>query len=205
MKLLFSNQYGRSMIEMLGVLAIVGILSVGGIAGYSKAMNKHRNNRSIEDYTFFINNLLLYKDAILKTKTYHIAPILYNLGTTPNNWKLDGAVFYDQSHREIFPFLVNKNIRIEYRLKRNGESFFSNEIKLLCQQLWTDVILPNKDSIYTVVLIAGASSQAGTYYYFGTQYCKKENLCLADITLAQIITECSKCTEEERCVLDFTF
>ena len=31
---------GRSMIEMLGVLAIVGVLSVGGIAGYSKAMEK---------------------------------------------------------------------------------------------------------------------------------------------------------------------
>lgn len=29
---------GRSMIEMLGVLAIIGVLSVGGIAGYSKAM-----------------------------------------------------------------------------------------------------------------------------------------------------------------------
>ena len=32
------NQSGRSMIEMLGVLAIIGVLSVGGIAGYSKAM-----------------------------------------------------------------------------------------------------------------------------------------------------------------------
>ena len=31
---------GRSMIEMLGVLAIIGVLSVGGIAGYSKAMQK---------------------------------------------------------------------------------------------------------------------------------------------------------------------
>ena len=28
------NQSGRSMIEMLGVLAIIGVLSVGGIAGY---------------------------------------------------------------------------------------------------------------------------------------------------------------------------
>ena len=34
------NESGRSMIEMLGVLAIIGVLSVGGIAGYSKAMNK---------------------------------------------------------------------------------------------------------------------------------------------------------------------
>lgn len=28
-----NNQFGRSMIEMLGVLAIIGILSVGGIVG----------------------------------------------------------------------------------------------------------------------------------------------------------------------------
>ena len=32
--------FGRSMIEMLGVLAIIAVLSVGGIAGYSKAMEK---------------------------------------------------------------------------------------------------------------------------------------------------------------------
>ena len=36
---------GRSMIEMLGVLAIIGVLSVGGIAGYSKAMEKWKINQ----------------------------------------------------------------------------------------------------------------------------------------------------------------
>jgi type II secretory pathway pseudopilin PulG len=41
-------QYGRSMIEMLGVLAIIGVLSVGGIAGYSKAMTKFKINKTIE-------------------------------------------------------------------------------------------------------------------------------------------------------------
>ena len=35
---------GRSMVEMLGVLAIIGVLSVGGIAGYSLGMRKHRAN-----------------------------------------------------------------------------------------------------------------------------------------------------------------
>ena len=35
-------QGGRSMIEMLGVLAIIGVLSVGGIAGYSKAMSMYK-------------------------------------------------------------------------------------------------------------------------------------------------------------------
>lgn len=39
MNLIKANQNGRSIMEMLGVLAVVGILSVGGIAGFSTAMS----------------------------------------------------------------------------------------------------------------------------------------------------------------------
>ena len=39
-----ANSFGRSMIEMLGVLAIIAVLSVGGITGYSKAMKMWRSN-----------------------------------------------------------------------------------------------------------------------------------------------------------------
>ena len=42
------SQCGRSMIEMLGVLAIVGVLSVGGLAGYSKAMRANKINDALE-------------------------------------------------------------------------------------------------------------------------------------------------------------
>ena len=42
-------QQGRSMIEMLGVLAIIGVLSIGGLAGYTMAMNRHRAN-TVLDY-----------------------------------------------------------------------------------------------------------------------------------------------------------
>ncbi len=41
---MLTNECGRSMIEMLGVLAIIGVLSVGGIAGYTSAMRSHRTN-----------------------------------------------------------------------------------------------------------------------------------------------------------------
>ncbi len=41
-KMMKRNESGRSMVEMLGVLAIVGVLSVGGLAGYTTAMNKYR-------------------------------------------------------------------------------------------------------------------------------------------------------------------
>lgn len=38
MNTILKSQSGRSMVEMLGVLAIIGVLSVGGIAGYRQAM-----------------------------------------------------------------------------------------------------------------------------------------------------------------------
>jgi type II secretory pathway pseudopilin PulG len=52
-----NNEQGRSMIEMLGVLAIVGVLSVGGIAGYSKAMNKFKTNKMIDQVNMVATNI----------------------------------------------------------------------------------------------------------------------------------------------------
>jgi type II secretory pathway pseudopilin PulG len=52
-----STQSGRSMIEMLGVLAIVGVLSVGGIAGYSKAMEKFKINKTIDQVSTIVANV----------------------------------------------------------------------------------------------------------------------------------------------------
>lgn len=51
------NQSGRSMIEMLGVLAIIGVLSVGGIAGYSKAMAKYKLTRAQDQITMILMNV----------------------------------------------------------------------------------------------------------------------------------------------------
>ena len=48
---------GRSMIEMLGVLAIIGVLSVGGIAGYSKAMNKFKTNKVADNLAMIVTNI----------------------------------------------------------------------------------------------------------------------------------------------------
>lgn len=51
------EQNGRSMIEMLGVLAIIGVLSVGGIAGYSKAMMKFKINKTVEQISEIATNI----------------------------------------------------------------------------------------------------------------------------------------------------
>ena len=57
MNTLKTNETGRSMIEMLGVLAIIGVLSVGGIAGYSKDMNKFKNNKVADNVSMIVANL----------------------------------------------------------------------------------------------------------------------------------------------------
>lgn len=38
------KETGRSMIEMLGVLAIIGVLSVGALSGYRMAMTRYQTN-----------------------------------------------------------------------------------------------------------------------------------------------------------------
>jgi len=51
------NENGRSMVEMLGVLAIIGVLSAGGLAGYSKAMFKHKLNTTLDQITMLVTNI----------------------------------------------------------------------------------------------------------------------------------------------------
>ena len=55
------SQSGRSMVEMLGVLAIIGVLSVGGIAGYSLSMRRHRANQVVDLVSKYA--LVLYSDC----------------------------------------------------------------------------------------------------------------------------------------------
>ncbi len=69
-----TNESGRSMVEMLGVLAIIGVLSIGGIAGYSMAMNRYRANEALD---------MANKFAVVIYSGYHTAAALGNSFTTP--------------------------------------------------------------------------------------------------------------------------
>ena len=88
-----TNPIGRSMIEMLGVLAIIGVLSVGGIAGYSKAMTKWKINKSIEQISLIITNI---KTLYAQQKNYNGLnnASAYSLGIVPDEastslWQID--------------------------------------------------------------------------------------------------------------------
>ena len=103
------NESGRSMIEMLGVLAIIGVLSVGGIAGYSKAMNKFKTNKVADNVSMIVANVkTLYAqqntyDGLNNGTAVSMGVIPDELGTVYNasNAKLtnafNGPVFIKQS------------------------------------------------------------------------------------------------------------
>ncbi len=54
---------GRSMIEMLGVLTIIGVLSVGGIQGFSKAMETYQSHKQLEQINSLIYHILELRDT----------------------------------------------------------------------------------------------------------------------------------------------
>ena len=49
----FKHQSGRSMIEMLAVLAIIGVVSIGGLLGYRRAVDTHKVNTIFDDVNRF--------------------------------------------------------------------------------------------------------------------------------------------------------
>ncbi len=49
MQKFFKSEVGRSMVEMLGVLAIIGVLSIASIAGYSYAVTKWKAGEVLSD------------------------------------------------------------------------------------------------------------------------------------------------------------
>lgn len=85
-----SNQNGRSMIEMLGVLAIIGVLSVGGIVGYSKAMDKYKTNQVLNGVTHTINNIKTLFMAQNNVKGLNTKEA-YDAGVIPDEFKPDNA------------------------------------------------------------------------------------------------------------------
>lgn len=43
------NQSGRTLLEMLSILAIIGVLTLGGIAGYQYAMTYYKANETVDE------------------------------------------------------------------------------------------------------------------------------------------------------------
>ena len=98
----FENETGRSMVEMLGVLAIIGVLSVGGVAGYTTAMNKHRANELLQQASL---------RAVVVSTQLQMGIVPPTLGEFTQN-KFSGGTFSTEVtvnvKRNLFTFTLNE-------------------------------------------------------------------------------------------------
>lgn len=97
------SQFGRSMIEMIGVLAIIGVLSVGAIAGYSKAMMKYKLNKQSAQYNQLLAAVYKYDGqwGIIENSGNMIS-VFKSLNEIPKEMiNNTGSRIYDIFHNEV--------------------------------------------------------------------------------------------------------
>lgn len=102
------QESGRSMVEMLGVLAIIGVLSIGGISGYTMAMNRYRANTVLDAatkyavivYTGYQTNIAV--NSMNGGTNSYTAPSFASTGIAPNSAsKIAGATISTPSSNDI--------------------------------------------------------------------------------------------------------
>ena len=94
-----ANPLGRSMIEMLGVLAIVAVLTVGGIAGYSKAMTMWKIDKWKDNFTMMMTNL---KVAFSNSRSYNNGAPGVNMVTFFKEINVIPDNMLDEDNKDLF-------------------------------------------------------------------------------------------------------
>ena len=166
-------QCGRSMIEMLGVLAIVGVLSVGGIAGYSKAMEKFKINKTIEQVAQIATNIrTLYAQQKSFSGLNNTTAI--QMGVVPDEMSTSGGTeSYGQYYGQDIATVFGGNVFI--RGGWDGETFaieLRNITKNACVTLAT-ADWGATDLSGIVGLIVGYASDPGSHIF---AYTNKEDM-----------------------------
>jgi len=202
------GQFGRSMVEMLGVLAIIGVLSVGAIAGYSTAMTKYKINKVVYQFTFIINSFLEHYEDISRevladkgsSSGSHrpILPYLTALNSLPDGIQIKSdIVVVDASGHECVVFMRD-HLVFDYYLHNSDSTSFNAS---LCSALMMNLLQPSHD-ILNVVWMYRGSAVAGSSWY-GDKQCTAGKKCLRDITINEIDSMCHECLEGHNCTLTF--
>ena len=95
---------GRSMVEMLGTLAIIGVLSVGAIAGYSYGMNKYRANQTMHDISLRTVDLMTQASqgrATLSLAEWDKETTIYDFANPA--YSDDGLIMFDVGATKKMP------------------------------------------------------------------------------------------------------
>ncbi len=190
-----NNQTGRSMVEMLGVLAIIGVLSVGAIAGYQKAMFKYKLNKQAQQLNQIISTGLRYRgqfsDAEITTSSQNITILnkyFIKMNEIPKEMIKDEDTIYDVFNVKLrYDYYHTEKQTTIFFFPPNNEDNYSLEI---CRNIIKTAKEYNQD-IYHLAAISGTeNSYNKSIYYYGDNYCSSGTKCIKDLTLSAIEDIC---------------
>ena len=203
---------GRSMVEMLGVLAIIGVLSVGAISGYSKAMMKYKLNKQAEQLSWLFNIIYQYKGQFVYDKKTSMIPLFTKLNLIDQNMihADKKETIYDSFGNAI---AISNNYAPYYNeiiLSMNLPKSSSNRLAI-CQNVFNVakahspyLLYIRTDSREDINKPAVSISNA----YYGDNHCKDWGNgvnCIRYATLENIYNVCQNCDKMEECYLQITW
>ena len=192
---------GRSMVEMLGVLAIFGVLSVGAIAGYSKAMMKYKLNKQAEQLNTIFNMVErnLYSFENIKESPTSLIPFFIKMGEIPQE-----MIIPDKSNNIHDAFNTYISINKEYYPNEGGSpvsvyaiyitpelSKQSNNNLEICRNI-INIAKERADTLYAIQSYATNSPNPNASYLIGDKYCTGGLKCIRDLTMNDIYDFCTK-------------
>ena len=192
---------GRSMIEMLGVLAIIAVLTVGGIAGYSKAMEKFKVDKAVSEYSYLIQGLLEHLKDLQNVSKPNEGDIQYGLTSVveaeslvPETWeKISNHNYNDPYGNLIRIFSRSQTLVIDMYLggfqSVDGGSASTAFSPKFCSSLMQNVVQP-----LASVLNKAWFTYGNTYY--GDKHCGSGSKCIRDLKLSDINRVCNYCTKQ---------
>ena len=185
------------MVEMLGVLAIIGVLSVGGIAGYSKAMLKHKMNEHRVMLNSLINTLFMYADKVISfnnnsTESVNISETFYKSGLLPDDVRLSEYTDYlkDVFNNSIwlYAYPYAKQVGMGYTITGNETG------REICVNL-INVAKENSANLFQILSDKDDGNDNYTTHgrYYGDKFCTQDVSCLRNITFNDIDILCNNC------------
>lgn len=204
---------GRSMVEMLGVLAIIGVLSLGALNGYSTAMMKYKinkHNQQITELVATIHSLIAAKSFKQQATTLYIAELLNQLNMLP-----DGVKYGDQRRLEtslsnrIISFIgANaKELTFVITYERPGSNTGTKIEKNAAVQACVNDLMLAKEYASSAETLSQVWIEAPYYYYYGPKKCSGRNPCLTQMSSQDLLNACYKSYNEytDRMQLYFVF
>ena len=207
---------GRSMVEMLGVLAIIGVLSVGAIAGYSKAMMKYKLNKHAEQINTVINAVArnLHSFDNIEQGGTVITPYLFKMGEIPTEMvkSAGGEFIYDIFGQRCLIFIGSSGSTLFLTSwLEDGSSFLSSKSAdslAVCHNILT-VAKENSDSIWAITATSSGSDSSleGNdtvgHRIYGNKYCSVNEKCLKNLTLDDVYSICSEHIKNGKAAFQF--